>query len=1013
MLLAELPITFERPWWLLVLLLIVPVFLLALRSIGGLSRAKAVATFTFRSIVIILLALALSNPSWVKKGEGVTVTILLDRSQSIPLPLKDEAVNFLKKAAQHMETREPEDRVAVVTIARDATIAAMPDAYSEVTVGQDVADPTATNLAGGVRIGLAIMPDDTGNRLLLASDGNETIGSVLEAAEIAKANGVPIDVLLLEYEYENEVIFDRIRAPARARRGQTATVTMSLRSQKQASGTIYLSMDGTVLDLNGPDATGEGMHVDLEPGRNVYQLEIALDRSGAVEFEATFEPDERSADYIDRNNNAYAVTFVGGEGKVLVIDDGVSESQYLMNALQEADIEVERTGPGGLVNLVYLSSFDAVVLANIPRYAFDDEQDKMLHAYVHDFGGGLVMLGGPLSFGAGGWIDSETSKVLPVKLDPPSSRQMPRGALALIMHSCEMPQGNYWGQQVAQAAIKALSSLDYIGIIEFAWGGMGAGGISGCTWAFPLQLAGDKSAALAATKQMQVGDMPAFGPSMQLALNGLTSVRAGQKHVIIISDGDPSPPSPALLNNYVKNKITVTTVMVGGHGTPLHRSRMQAVANKTGGRFYNVTNPKQLPKIFIKEAKLVSRSLIQEGEEFQPQVASRLPGPVEGFRSVPAVDGYVLTAMREGLTQNPIVISTKEGMDPFFSNWNYGLGRSIAYTSDVTGRWGARWASWGDFRAFWEQAIRWVMRPSGERNITINTHQEGDTAILEVEALGEDAASLNFLNAEARVHSPAGETTPIMLQQVGPGRYRAQFETDDAGAYIVDVSYTTGGKQERPRHLQAAVAVPYSDEFKSVKHNAALLRQLAEDTGGRMLSADDPALADLFNRDQIEIPKSPKSIWDLLAILAAIMFLLDVAARRLTIDPRRVRAMAGRAVGARQDTSTATVAAWKRTRQQVRQRQQPLGGARGETPPADRRQRFEADETDAGVAFDVGEEATAGPRVQQPGQPKRQQPKKSAAEDEEGDYTSRLLRAKRRAAGQDDGDESTKRDDEH
>ncbi len=1005
MMFAELPIAFERPVWLFVLLLIIPSFLFALRSIGGMSRGKAITTFAFRCLVIVLLAAALAHPSWVKKGEGVTVTIILDRSQSIPLPLKEEAVRFLRKASLVRDSREPDDRVAVVTVAREANIAAMPDVYSEVSAGQDVTDPTATNLASGVRIALAIMPDDTANRLLIASDGNETVDSVAEAAEIAKANKVPIDVLLLEYEYDNEVIFDRIRAPARARVGQTSTITMSLRSQRPTTGTIYLKMDGTVLDLNGTD-DGDGMRVSLESGRNVYQLEISLDQSGATQFEATFEPDDPSADYIDRNNNAYAVTFVGGEGKVLVIDDGVSESQYLMQALRDSNIEVQRIGPGGLVNLVYLTSFDAVILCNIPRYSFDDAQDNMLHAYVHDLGGGLIMLGGPQSFGAGGWIDSETAKVLPVKLDPPSSRQLPRGALALIMHSCEMPQGNFWAQKVAEAAINSLSRLDYVGIVEFGgWGGGGGGGFAGSSWAFPMQLVGDRKAALAATKKMAMGDMPDFQSSMQVAHAGLTTIRAGQKHAIIISDGDPSPPTPKLLGQYVSAKITVTTVMVGGHGTLIDRSHMQAVANKTGGNFYNVTNPKKLPEIFMKEAQLVSRSLIQEGEIFQPQVASRLPGPTDGFTAVPEIDGYVLTAAREGLTQNAFVIATKEGVDPLYASWNYGLGRSIAYTSDITGRWGGRWPSWGEFRTFWEQSVRWVMRPTGERNVSITTHQDGDIAVVEVEALDDDAQSLNFLNAGAQVHRPSGETEPVLLQQVGPGRYRMQFVTDEAGAYIVDVSYRTGD-QERASHLQAAVAVPYSDEFKSVKHNAALLRQLAEDTGGRMLAANDPEVADLFKRDDLTIPKSPKRIWDLLTILAAALFLFDVAARRLTIDPAKIRAMAGRAVGSRADASTDAVAAWKRTRSQMSQRTgaaQTAAQKRRDraAAEADRSRKYEVEEGDAEISFDVSQEATAGPRKADDQTPKRRDSHTGqAADEDEGDYTSRLLRAKRRARGE-------------
>ena len=130
------------------------------------------------------------------------------------------------------------------------------------------------------------------------------------------------------------------------------------------------------------------------------------------------------------------------------------------------------------------------------------------------------------------------------------------------MHSCEMPQGNFWGQRTAISAIEALSSLDYVGIITFNFAAAGPN-INGCSWDYPMQLAGDKSGAIAAAKSMTIGDMPSFAPSMQLALQGLMGVNAGQRHVIVISDGDPSVPSRNLLDQYVTAGVTITTIMVG------------------------------------------------------------------------------------------------------------------------------------------------------------------------------------------------------------------------------------------------------------------------------------------------------------------------------------------------------------------------------------------------------------------------------------------------------------------
>ena len=51
--------------------------------------------------------------------------------------------------------------------------------------------------------------------------------------------------------------------------------------------------------------------------------------------------------------------------------------------------------------------------------------------------------------------------------------------------------------------------------------------------------------------------------------------------------------------------------MVAGHGSAIDRNNMKAVADITGGNFYNVTNPKNMPQIFIKQAHRASHTPIQ------------------------------------------------------------------------------------------------------------------------------------------------------------------------------------------------------------------------------------------------------------------------------------------------------------------------------------------------------------------------------------------------------------------
>lgn len=902
------PIGFERPAALVLLGVLPVIWWMIFRRRHATGIARSWVSATARSLLITLLALSLAQPSIVRRGDGVTVLVVGDVSQSIPSEALAKAERALHAALS--ATTQPENRVGVVTVARGASVAQMPEPQGEVSFGSHGGDIDATDLAKGVRRALALLPADTMNRVLLVSDGNETSGSLREAALLARANGIPIDVLPIEYRLDKVTVFEGIRAPTRARVGQSVDLRLFIRNQGGASGTVYLTENGRAVDLDST-SPGDGRRVTLVPGPNTIEVPLSLDSPGAQRYEAVFEPDEASADGIVQNKRGATTVFVAGEGRVLVVDSS-EESSSLVQALRTGGLTVDVAAPDALEQgIAFIAGFDALVLVNVARYEIDNATDRMLHAYVHDLGGGMLVIGGDKSFGAGGWFDSETARAWPVKLDPPATRELPRGALALVMHSCEMADANHWSEVVAISAIEALSRLDYIGIVVFGWGG--AQLVNGSSWYYPMQLAGDKTAAIAAAKSMPVGDMPDFADSMEVALEGLRSVKAGQRHAIVISDGDPMPPSKELLDKYRELKITVTTVMLAGHGDAQQLQNMKAMAELTGGSFYSVTNPKLLPKIFVKEASLVSRTLIVEGD-YQPTAAAGVGGPIEGLSAVPPVRGYVLTVPREGLGQIPIINRTSEGNDPIYAYWNYGTGKSIVFTSDLWGRWGSAWPGWSGFQPMWERSVRWIMRPASPSNVLLKTTLDGEEATVDLEATSVEGGLANFMRTQGRVVGPDGTIAPLALEQVGPGRYRGKFSATETGSYLVDVGLLDGTGASVGGSVQGAVSLAYPREFRTTRDNSALLRSVAETTGGRVLTVGDIGVVDLFDRASLRQPESVRRIWDILAIIAAALLVIDVAVRRLVLDPEAARELSQQALGGGSTSDGSTVTAWKKAR---------------------------------------------------------------------------------------------------
>ena len=208
----------------------------------------------------------------------------------------------------------------------------------------------------------------------------------------------------------------------------------------------------------------------MPPGRTVWTFRDALDRPDFYEYQAIFLPDDPHRDAIVQNNRASGFTQLRGKGRILMVEDaenrdvnGLGSFAALANVLERLDFEVSvRFTDDLFYSLAELQSFDVVLLADAGRSSlaqdetqrlrpanFSDEQIDMLVQNTRQFGCGLIMLGGPNSFGAGGWANTELEKILPVDCQIRSDKSLTVGALAMVMHASEMPEGNRWQKLIA------------------------------------------------------------------------------------------------------------------------------------------------------------------------------------------------------------------------------------------------------------------------------------------------------------------------------------------------------------------------------------------------------------------------------------------------------------------------------------------------------------------------------------------------------------------------------------
>jgi hypothetical protein len=150
--------------------------------------------------------------------------------------------------------------------------------------------------------------------------------------------------------------------------------------------------------------------------------------------------------------------------------------------------------------------------------------------------------------------------------------------------------------------------------------------------------------------------------------------------------------------------------------------------------------------------------------------------------------------------------------------------------------------------------------------------------VVDVEAYDPNGNPINGLAADVNVLGSDGQAQPVTLEQQGPGRYSGKFDIAATGGYIVSVA--EGGKAtgSKPRVTRSGLSVAYPPEYQAVRPNTTLLSQLAETTGGRILTNPAQAFRPSGNPGE-----SIRDLWPLLLLLASLLLPLDIAVRRLAL----------------------------------------------------------------------------------------------------------------------------------
>jgi len=956
---------FSEPW-MLALLVVVPWSIYVGAKIRSLGRGRKYTAMALRSIILLAVVGALAGTEIVKTSDRLAVFFLLDQSSSIPEEFRLNSAQWVRNYCdEHMTSR---DEVGVIVFGEDASV----ELNVAPTLGlreiRSYVGGEQTDLAAAVRLAMAAFPQGYMRRIVAFSDGNQTRGDAVEEVKSARADGIAVDVVPLSIGGAQEVRVREVSAPNQANTDEPFQLRIVVHADQPCSGTLHVYQRA-----GGQRQMLRPQQVQLQPGDNAFLLTQELKHPGFYEYEVTLDSD---ADTVAANNEGRAFTTVQGEPVVLYVEGDPEHSTRLSEALVAEGLHMQQIEPAMLpTSLPQLQNYDGVILSDVSSTRISIDQMKMLEAMVRDHGIGLTMIGGQESFGAGGYLDSPVEKALPVDMDIKQRKVLPRGALAVIMHTCEIQDGNVWAREIALAALNVLASHDLMGALGYMYD-------TGDSWIFELQPVGDKSMMRQAIARgsTRVGDMPSIQPTLAMAYKALKNADAAAKRVVMISDGDPAMPPPSQIQAFIDAKIPISTVCIAPHSGN-DQSRLNHIAQQTGGQYYFVNNPRNLPQIFSKEAAVVKRGVFIE-EEFVPQVlhdSELLYGL--STDSLPALLGYVVAMPKENAT---VPLVSHEG-DPVLCHWRYGLGKSVAFTSDVTPRWAAQWMAWEGFNRFWAQTVRWMLREVSTTNFRVDTRLADGLGNIRVDAVDEKGEFVNFLRPKGVVTTPDFERLEVDLTQTGPGIYEGTFPVSGTGVYMANLSYTR--EDGTAGLIPTGLAVNYSQEYEYNTPNIPLLERMAAAGGGRLLTGGENP----FQHDLVASP-TITPVWQYLLLLAACALPLEIFVRRVVVPYGLIFAYAVR--GAR------SLPGLKRYIPAPAARRAPVTGtysaAGAPTPPPIHAVQAEAETVEPAPAAPL--EGSFG-QVQEP---EPEKPKKETKQEAAGHsaYTRQLLAAKERAKKQ-------------
>jgi Mg-chelatase subunit ChlD len=715
-----------------------------------------------RSLLLALILGALWNPRLPWQASPIDLMVLVDASRSVDPASRDAAWRSVASSTRGLPTGS---RVAIVRFGADTV-----EELNWTDIGSNTAhtvlaaatppqshflDDTHTDIASAMEHALRLSEPGRLTRIVLVSDGLATTGQTTEALQLARTAGIPVYTVITPGNRKHDSWITSLEAPNRIHAGQMLPVTVILTSNEKTRGTVVMSLDGV------PAASREVMLSPSLAATLHMDLPLPASRTAVLSAQLHVEGDTES-----RNNRMEQIVNIEGVSPVLYLSGRVGVPM-LARSLRAGGWDVELATPAGFTQRVETIHPVSIVLDDIAIADMAEEAWEALTRQVMEEGTGLLVLGGPHAFGAGGYRHSLLEDILPVTAE--AREPLPPAAVLFMLDtSGSMDRHDKGPSRLALARQAVLESVyrlqpdDAVGLLEFA---------AEPHLTLPPAVQRDAAAAIRDASQSAPAGGTRLGPALRRAVTTLAGLEFKQKLLILVTDGQVDKTDFGDIAAQIREAgIDVIALAIGSDADTTALLPLTRINN---GQLLRVDQVAQLPTLMRNELDK-QRSLTATGQ-FIPATAMPLPFLPGASADWPTLEAYAVTRERASAT----VYLRVQG-DPLFAAQYAGAGRVAVFTASLDD-WQAFWAHWPDNGRFAGGVMDWIDAQHGAGELHLSARQAGGAMLLTLEA--PVSATDDSLDSSVMIQDPSGETLRYELPARAPGRYEARIATAIPGQY--------------------------------------------------------------------------------------------------------------------------------------------------------------------------------------------------------------------------------------